>query len=203
MTKVTMQDPTTFRVLHSPIASIASIPSPPGTTTTTFFLHATNCLGVWGTGIARALREQFPGAFEADEQSCREGCPPGAHPSGAALDRLAGTCHLIPASAVSDAAAPFSVACLRTSRGYGRRARKRGRAGLDGADDVLGQTRAALRDFRAQLARLGGEERQGELVVWSPRINSGGFHIPWERTEELIEEVFEGWEGTWFVMTPP
>ncbi|KAK7746755.1 ADP-ribose 1''-phosphate phosphatase [Cytospora paraplurivora] len=185
-------------MFHSPITSIASIPASPDTATTTFFLHATNCLGVWGTGIAKALKEQFPAAFEADMQSCHRGCLPGKHPSGEKLDNLVGTCHLIPSNAVSNAA-PFSIVCLRTSRGYGRQTK--GRAGLDRKDDVLGQTRLALQDFRAQLARL-GMERQKDFVVWSPRINSGGFHIPWERTEELIEEVFKGWEGTWFVMTP-
>jgi ADP-ribose 1''-phosphate phosphatase len=190
---------TKFKVIHSPISSLTSIPTSPDSATTTFFLHATNCLGVWGTGIAKALREQFPDAFEADRQSCRSGCLPGGHPSSDELDRLVGTCHLIPSSVVSNAA-PFSIVCLRTSRGYGRQSKVK--AGLDNKDVVLRQTCSALQDFRAQLERL-GRERQKDLVVWSPQINAGGFHIPWERTEEIIEEVFEGWEGRWFIMSPP
>lgn len=190
---------TTFKVTHSPISSLTSIPSSPDSASTAFVLHATNCLGVWGTGIAKALREQFPNAFEVDRQSCREGCPPGEHPGGKELDKLVGTCHLIPSSAVSHAA-PFSIACLRTSRGYGRQSK--GKASLDSKDVVLQQTRSALQDFRAQLELL-GEEQQKDIVVWSPHINSGGFHIPWERTQEIIEEVFEGWEGRWVTMSPP
>ncbi|ROV92603.1 hypothetical protein VMCG_08961 [Cytospora schulzeri] len=192
-------NPTKFKVTHSPISSITSIPSSPDTANKTFFLHATNCLGVWGTGIAKALREQFPDAFEADRQSCREGCPPGEHPGADELDALVGTCYVIPTNVISKAA-PFSIVCLRTSRGYGRQSA--GQAGLDNKDVVLEQTRWALQDFRAQLEEL-GKERQKEFVVWSPQINSGGFHIPWERTEEMIEDVFEGWEGKWFVMSPP
>lgn len=187
-----------FKVTHSPISSVTSIPSSPDHASTTFFLHATNCLGIWGAGIAKALREQFPSAFEDDRDSCRESSPPGEYPNKDELDSLVGTCHVIPPSVVSSRA-PFSIVCLRTSRGYGRQSK--GKAGLDTKDLVLEQTQSALRDFRAQLEQL-GMERQKEIVVWSPRINSGSFLIPWERTEEIIEEVFDGWEGRWYVMTP-
>lgn len=64
------------------------------------------------------------------------------------------------------------------------------------------QTRSALRDFRAQLEQM-GEERQKEIVIWSPKFNSGAFKVPWEETESLIEEVFAGWAGKWYVMQPP
>ncbi|KUI67416.1 ADP-ribose 1''-phosphate phosphatase [Cytospora mali] len=192
------ENPTTFNVTQSLISSITSIPCSPDTANTTFFLHATNCLGVWGTGIAKALKEQFPNAFEADRQSCRQDCPPGEHPTGDEVENIIGTCHIIPPNVVSDEA-PFSIVCLRTSRGYGRPTV--GKAGLDKKDVVLEQTRWALQDFRAQLEDL-GDERQRDIVVWSPQINSGGFHIPWERTKEIIEEVFQGWEGKWLVMNP-
>lgn len=192
---------TKFKVTHSPISSIDSIPSSPDRARTTFFLHATNRYGVWGTGIARALKKRFPEAPDLDKLRCRQDVPRGVLPDGDELDSLVGKCHIISSTVLSSRApSPFFIVCLRTSRGYGRK--YKGRAGLDPKDLVLEQTRSALQDFRAQLEQS-GKERQREIVVWSPQINSGGFMVPWERTEEVIEEVFDGWEGQWFVMTPP
>lgn len=33
-------------------------------------VHACNCLGVWGSGIAKAFRERYPGAFSYYQATC-------------------------------------------------------------------------------------------------------------------------------------
>lgn len=188
-----MSAPTTFKITNSSFSSIKSIPSCPDAVSTTFFAHGCNCLGTWGAGVALELKELFPKAFEADRQSCRE------NPNRI---NLPGTCLLIPHDASSALAPQVSMACLRTSLGFGRPNPRTNNPGLDGKDLVIKQTRSALRDLRAQLEDM-GQERQKEIVIWSPKFNSGAFKVPWEETEGLIEEVFAGWAGKWCVMQPP
>lgn len=189
----------TFKLSHTPVSSIKSIPSCPATASTTFLAHGCNCLGNWGAGIALELRELFPNAFEVDKRSCQE---------TQSRASLPGTSLLIPYESTwpltcADPAAPkVSIACLRTSLGYGRPNQKTNNPGLDNKGLVIAQTRSALCDFRARLEEM-GEERQKEIVVWSPKFNSGAFKVPWEETEGLIEEVFAGWAGKWCVMQPP
>ncbi|KAI3399958.1 hypothetical protein diail_5114 [Diaporthe ilicicola] len=194
-----MSAASTFKVTQTTVSSIQSIPSSSDAASTTFLAHACNCLGVWGAGIALELKELLPNAFEADRRSCRES------PGRASLP---GTCLLIPhepptALAPANPAAPkISIACLRTSLGFGRPQHRLNNPGLDNKDLVVEQTRSALRDFRAQLEQM-GQEQQKEIMVWSPKFNSGAFKVPWERTERLIEEVFAGWAGKWCVMQSP
>lgn len=189
----------TFKITQTSVSSIESIPSCPAAASTTFLAHGCNCLGSWGAGIALELGELFPNAFDADRQSCQ-----GAQSRAS----LPGTCLLIPYEATwqlapADTAAPMvSIACLRTSLGFGRPNQRTNNPGLDSKSLVVAQTRSALRNFRAQLEEM-GEERQKEIVVWSPKFNSGAFKVPWEETESLIEEVFAGWAGKWLVMQPP
>lgn len=198
-TTFTMLASPTFKVTQMPVTSIRSIPSSPATASTTFLAHGCNCLGSWGAGVALELRELFPNAFETDRQSCQE------IQSRASLP---GTCLLIPYEstwplASADPAAPkVFIACLRTSIGFGKPNQRTNNPGLDSKDLVIAQTRAALRDLRAQLEEM-GEERQKEIVIWSPKFNSGAFKVPWEETEGLIEEVFAGWTGKWCLMQPP
>lgn len=183
-----------FKVTQTSVSSIKSIPSCPSTASTTFLAHGCNCLGNWGAGIALELKELFPDAFETDRQSCQE---------TENRASLPGTCLLIPYEstlpiASADTSAPkVSLACLRTSLGFGRPNQRTNKPGLDSKSLVIGQTRSALSNFRAQLEQM-GEQRQEEMVIWSPKFNSGAFKVPWEETEGLIEEVFAGWAGKWY-----
>lgn len=49
----------------------------------------------------------------------------------------------------------------------------------------------------------GGGEVKDRVVVYSPMFNSGAFKVPWERTEALIIEIFEGWDNEWILLAPP
>lgn len=182
----------TFKVTQTSVSSIKSIPSCPATASTTFLAHGCNCLGNWGAGIALELRELFPNAYKVDRRSCQE---------TQNRANLPGTSLVIPYEstwplASADPAAPkVSITCLRTSLGFSRPNQRANNPGLDNKSLVIAQTRSALRNFRAQLEGM-GEERQEEIVIWSPKFNSGAFKVPWEETEGIIEEVFAGWTGS-------
>ncbi len=154
-----------------------------------YLLHATNCLATWGAGIAAELAAVFPAACERYRAFCH----------AAKLAPPVGRCLVIPPQDADTAAgAPaVHIVCLFTSHGYGRPNRARGNPGRDGVDIILRQTETALWDLRDVLE---GEEG---AAIYSPMFNSGAFKVPWERTAELIERVFDGWRGRWFIMEPP
>jgi len=87
-------------------------------------VHACNTKGSWGAGIALAFRERFPEAFLGYKHCCEE--------NG---DTLVGTCLLLQAS-------KYTIACLFTSRAYGRR--------KDKPDQILEATKLALEDLVRQ-----------------------------------------------------
>ena len=65
-------------------------------------IHACNCRGVWGSGIAKEFAKRFPNAYNVYRAKCfTEG------------DTLLGTCLLIKSGA-------YTVACLFTSKNYGQ-----------------------------------------------------------------------------------
>lgn len=42
-----------------------------------------------------------------------------------------------------------------------------------------------------------------EMDIYSPKFNSGYFRVKWEETTALIEDAFKGWDGKWFILSPP
>lgn len=42
-----------------------------------------------------------------------------------------------------------------------------------------------------------------KMDIYSPQFNSGAFGIKWGDTKKLVEEIFAGWEGYWYVLNPP
>lgn len=59
---------------------------------------------------------------------------------------------------------------------------------------IIANTAAALQDLEGQLRQLRAEnshisEKNARVPgeVWSVRINSGSFHVPWEETKRLLE----------------
>lgn len=188
-----------------------------------YLVHATNCLGSWGAGVAREISEVFPGAYARYRGFCMgpEHSGPGGHQQQHASRDLAGRCLIIPPQRedYAGAGAPeVSVVCLFTSYGYGRRTPAK--PGRDPKGLIRVQTARALSHFRSQLCGeepeddngSSGEEGEGEarsgrkrpgdgLAIYSPKFNSGFFRVPWEETVGQIREAFEGCEGTWTVLT--
>ncbi|KAJ7230719.1 hypothetical protein GGX14DRAFT_411903 [Mycena pura] len=119
-------------------------------------VHACNTRGSWGAGIALAFKERYPEAFEEYKAACKT--------HGTAL---LGTCLLV-------RGAQHDVACLFTSRDYGRR--------VDPAPDILAATRLAVADLL---------EKNIEPVkeMHACRFNSERFGVAWEDTEQVLQEL--------------
>jgi len=118
-------------------------------------VHACNTVGSWGTGIALAFKEKYPTQFELYKAHCNE--------HGQAL---IGTCLLISGD-------KHDIACLFTSRGYGKR--------RDSKEEILVATKAAVQDLIKQNAT--------SKPLHACRFNSGKFGVPWEDTEYILEEM--------------
>ncbi|RYP63758.1 hypothetical protein DL770_009305 [Monosporascus sp. CRB-9-2] len=86
-----------------------------------YVVHSTNCLGVWGAGIAQEIRDIFPAAYGRYKGFCDdfEREPGSTHASR----RLAGQCLIIPPQQedVDSGSPAISIVCLFTSYGYGRK----------------------------------------------------------------------------------
>jgi ADP-ribose 1''-phosphate phosphatase len=88
-------------------------------------VHACNTVGSWGAGIALAFRSKYPQAFQQYAAHCKD------HDA----DDLIGSSLLIPGE-------PHDIACLFTSRAYGKR--------KDTPEEILDATRTAVRDLLRQ-----------------------------------------------------
>ncbi len=101
--------------------------APPGA----ILLHACNCMGTWGGGIALAFKLQFPKAFEAYHKHCLE------HASNPR--QLLGTCFI---ARGSELGYKYDVGCLFTSVDYGKN--------VDPPDSILEATKLSVQDLMAQ-----------------------------------------------------
>lgn len=75
------------------------------------------------------------------------------------------------------------VICLYTSLEYGRY--------VDSPERILHKTRNALIDVRSHI--------DYGTVIASPRFNAGLFNVPWEKTREILLDVFKDFDITWKV----
>ncbi|EKV13724.1 hypothetical protein PDIG_36350 [Penicillium digitatum PHI26] len=161
-------------------------------------IHACNCQGVWGAGIARAFRERYPTAYEIYRNHC---LTYRSHPVTKMITDLRdedplpslvvpgplGTALLIPPQK-SDFILHRRrhwIICLFTSEKYRMR--------VDSEDIIVNSTFAALQDLSRQLQVLpqqasetGNERPQS---IYSSRFCTGLFNVPWERICKLINTV--------------
>lgn len=87
-------------------------------------IHAVNCMGVWGSGIAKEFAVRFPKSRDLYTKLCLEYGP-----------SLIGTCFLVPAG-------DYTIACLFTSKNYGQF--------VDSPDKILKATETAIADLIRQ-----------------------------------------------------
>jgi ADP-ribose 1''-phosphate phosphatase len=177
-------------------------------------IHACNCQGSWGKGIAKAFKEKYPAAFEVYRSHCRRllsspkytsipnsavmsnESPNTRHTDSRRLRLPEGTTLLIPpqkSDYTLDSQNPIQkpmkhwIACLFTSRHYGRK--------VSTPNDILVNTELALEDLKIQLSEyaIGDAEtttkdiskcRPGEL--WSCRFNSGLFAVEWGESLQIL-----------------
>ncbi|KAJ5188086.1 Appr-1-p processing [Penicillium cf. griseofulvum] len=165
-------------------------------------IHACNCQGVWGAGIARAFYERYPAAYKIYRNHCllcrdhpvtdvitdvithlRDEDP---QPT-LVVNRPLGTALMIPPQQ-SDFILHRRrhwIICLFTSEHYGSR--------VDSEDMIVNSTFAALQHLSEQLrsprqqASESGNDRPQRL--YSNRFCTGLFDVPWDRIRELIDTV--------------
>ncbi|KPI38740.1 ADP-ribose 1''-phosphate phosphatase [Cyphellophora attinorum] len=158
-------------------------------------VHACNCIGNWGAGVALHLKKHFPEAYKLQYEYCQE----------RTHEELMGSCLVIlPQDEDSKAIGKeVYIACLFTSHGYGRKNSKTKNPGLSKKADVLTATKTALEDLRKQLDQLHSKgESDRVLEITSVKFNAGSFKVPWEETQLQIEEAFKDYGGTWIVVSP-
>lgn len=172
----------------------------------TLILHACNCQGSWGGGIALAFKKHYPEAFKVYAKHCRN--------HGGDSRALLGTALLIPPAELSGTVstnggvgapriggkaastdskkgeAKHFIGCLFTSNFYGKR--------RDSLSKILSATGSAMEDLLLQVTDWNASHVDGEKVgeVRMCKINSGLFAVPWEETVEVIEGMeVDGGEG--------
>lgn len=147
-------------------------------------IHACNCLGSWGAGIAAAFKAHYPPAYVEHNSHCSSHKP----------TELFGTAQLIPPSPKTKR--QHYVGCLFTSKRFGRF--------KDSPRDILAATRPAMIDLLTQIKDI--KEQGGTISeVRICQINAGLFNVPWEKTKEVLEEIAvqEGMPDTIFVFVRP
>ncbi|EXJ83673.1 hypothetical protein A1O1_07297 [Capronia coronata CBS 617.96] len=187
-------------------------------------VHAVNCQGVWGYGIAAQLKKAFPAAYRVYRSYCQHGSAPWD---------LVGTSLLIPpqpedfmeeqnngtvpklGAVKQPSAIVFEkrhwIACLFTGVGYGKPNTASSNPGKDSQPRILRRTMSALEHLRIMLEEFGpsnfnedtnwqsDDDKPGE--IWCCKFNSGAFGVDWEETRALVEEEFMGFERPWTVVT--
>lgn len=136
-------------------------------------IHACNTRGVWGSGIALALKQRYPRQFAVYERYCRDHDP----------SSLLGTCLLIgPSNALSArVTSTHWIACLFTNKDIGRDLQTQTRL----QRQILGDTKSAMSNLLEHVVHA----RQSGMALADlhmPQINSGSFRIPWPLTVEAL-----------------
>lgn len=120
-------------------------------------IHSANCVGLWGSGIAKQFALNFPESYKIYRAWC-----------GEQSVLSIGTCLIIKPEK------DYRVACLFTSRGYGRY--------IDPPDEIIENTKYAVADLIYQ-------NEYDNVELHACKINSGLFRVPWKLTEAILEET--------------
>jgi ADP-ribose 1''-phosphate phosphatase len=129
-------------------------------------LHACNCEGAWGSGIAAQFRKRYRAAYKAYQLHCQR-----------FKDELIGSTGLIRVDSDEPDERQVYIGCLFTSRRGGKR--------CDSPDAILENTKYCLTDLQAQLA----ETQYQDARLVGCKFNSGIFKVPWTDTAKLIDEA--------------
>ncbi|KAJ5725092.1 uncharacterized protein N7483_006449 [Penicillium malachiteum] len=156
-------------------------------------MHACSASGAWGKGIALDFRKNFPKQYREYRAHCMNleksrqmHDIPNLNPKGPrkiSVPLPIGTALIIAPQYSSTVRSrrkkDYWLICLFTSTDYGLR--------VDSPDTIINNTAAALNDLKSQLWRLAGGTAPHQ--IYSCRMNSGLFNVPWERTRALLEEI--------------
>lgn len=127
-----------------------------------------NCLGTWGKGVAAGFYKNFPSAYIKYKHYCENHEP----------EAIIGKCLLMASEATDPKGKGYFIACLFTSRGYGREA--------DPKEEILQHTKTAIDDL---IHQVNIDPRIESKIIHLPKINAGLFRVPWDQTEQILEDT--------------
>jgi ADP-ribose 1''-phosphate phosphatase len=133
-------------------------------------IHACNCRGSWGGGIALAFAKKYPKAAQVYKECCARYRQ---DPKG-----LLGTALLIPPV---DKDSAHWIGCLFTSVGT--------RANLDPPDKILVATKSSMKHLMQQVAEIQNDPESTPIKdIIIARINSVLFKVPWKYSRAVLED---------------
>jgi ADP-ribose 1''-phosphate phosphatase len=143
-----------------------------------FLLHSCNCIGSFGAGVAKSFKELYPDLYRQYNQYCNKNL------KNQKRSPLVGQSFI-----AKDSETGTQMVCLFTSQGYGLM--------VDTESMIVESTESAL------LHLSQNQMMKSELVeIHSPKINSGLFRVPWDKTEAKIKEFLTRHPNvTWTVWT--
>ena len=134
-------------------------------------VHACNCQGIWGAGIAKAFKQRYPQAYTEYHDLCKR-----------RRECLIGTAQLIPPTGEGQ----HFVGCLFTSVYAGRR--------KGSPSEILKATKPAMQDLLNKIRdwndSTGAAGRRLSVdQVRMCKINSGLFNVPWDQSKAKLEAI--------------
>lgn len=132
-------------------------------------VHSCNAHGVWGAGIALEFQKKYPHAFNDYRSFCL---------NNNQMERT-GTAGLSRAHESEE----HWVGWLITSEGFGSQ--------KDSETAILANTTMATIEMCMKLYRAYPKETFEAIDVYSNKMNSGLFKVPWEKTEISINQVLK------------
>jgi len=139
---------------------------------TAMIVHACNCRGIWGAGVAAQLEKQYPHAFKAHQEYCHQ-------EDNDDLGRSMAIFHPGP-----------TIGCLFTRAGYGKITEREEKIGYEKA--VLQATETAM---TSMLEGMSKQLQSGDLrfknitEIRMPMINNGHFGIEWDKTAKVLTGI--------------
>ncbi|CEN62564.1 hypothetical protein BJX68DRAFT_227845 [Aspergillus pseudodeflectus] len=151
-------------------------------------IHACNCKGSWGAGIALEFKKRYPAAFRVYKSFCDD-FQKNPHyltttqPSVGDVQVQLPEGHTLiippqPEDYEKSSGKKHWIICLFTSYGLG--------GTLSSPAEVLRNTETALADLKTQLH----ESQYAEIAgLYACRINSGLFKVDWNLTKQKMEQA--------------
>ncbi|KAE8373834.1 ADP-ribose 1''-phosphate phosphatase [Aspergillus bertholletiae] len=161
-------------------------------------IHACNCIGSWGGGIAKAFKQKYPAAYAIYHSHCQKHKfspeyivasdptdQPGNSQSPTSYRHIRlpeGTALIIPPQEKDYRGTDKKhwIICLFTSRNFGKR--------VSAPDIIIQNTELAVVDMVRQLDGLRADQ-SGIGELWSCRFNSGLFGVKWELSRRILENT--------------
>jgi ADP-ribose 1''-phosphate phosphatase len=137
-------------------------------------VHAVNCQGQFRSGIAAAIKEKYPEVYEEYKEECER-----THPMF-----LLGDAGIFQTNDEN-----YFIGNLFTSIQESQN--------KDSEEDILISTTLAVDDFLLQ-----NDINFDMKSIYSVKINSGHFGVPWEKTAKIIEVLSNRYDVEWNVCDP-